>query len=162
MRSAQKAEVSFKNLKGEQISLSDKRYQNKAIILQVFGSWCPNCIDELNFLIPWYQTKPKDIEVIGLSFERTSSEQESRKLLKKVISKREVPYEMLLVGKTAEETPTNKLPWLKNFSSYPTTIFLDKKHQVYKVHSGFTGPGTGIYFDQFKEEFYEIVNHLIK
>jgi thiol-disulfide isomerase/thioredoxin len=44
---------------GEQISLQDDRYKNKVIVIELMGSWCPNCLDESRYLAPFY-TKYKD------------------------------------------------------------------------------------------------------
>jgi hypothetical protein len=33
--------------------------------------------------------------------------------------------------------------------------------QVKKIHTGFSGPGTGVYYAQFKEDFNETVNELL-
>ena len=67
-----KVDFSFKNLAGKQISLSDAKYKNKVVIIQLMGTWCPNCMDETKFLSPFYDNyKSKGLEIIGLAFERT-------------------------------------------------------------------------------------------
>ena len=73
-----------------------------------------------------------------------------------------VPYTILQVGSTAEDKPADKLPGLKNFISFPTTIFLNKKHEVVKVHAGFSGPSTGEFFEKWKIEFNQTINELLK
>ena len=67
-----------------------------------------------------------------------------------------------MAGPTSADKPMDKIPGLKNFISFPTTVFLNKKHEVVKVHAGFTGPGTGEFFEQWKKEFNETVNGLLK
>ena len=42
---------------------------------------------------------------------------------------------------------------LNHILSYPTTIFIDKKGSVRKIHTGFNGPATGKEYDDFKAEF---------
>lgn len=161
--SADKIEFRFPDTAGKEFSLEDEAFKGKPVIVQIFGSWCPNCMDELNFLGPWYlENRAKGIEVVALSFERANTPEEARSHLSMVVRKRAIPYPVLLVTSTKEDTPDKKLPGLKNFLSFPTTIFLNKKHQVHKVHTGFSGPGTGLYYEEFKKSFQQTVAELMK
>ena len=117
----------------------------------------------MNFLIPWYKNNHKrGVEIIALAFERSLSPEEANKQLLKVQKKMQVPYTLLQAGSTAEDKPMDKILGLKNFISFPTTIFLDKKHKVVKVHAGFSGPSTGEFFETWKKEFNQTVNGLLK
>lgn len=157
----QKVNFKFPNLKGEEVSL--EQFKGKPVILQIFGSWCPNCIDELDFLAPWYvNNKSKGVEIIALSFEYANSPEEAKKHLQKVVNKRAIPYIVLLAGTSRDDKPEDKLPTLKNFISFPTTIFLNKEHKVLKVHAGFNGPGTGLYYSEFKKMFEETIEELVR
>jgi thiol-disulfide isomerase/thioredoxin len=151
------------DLKGQSVTLNHPKFKNKPVVVQIFGSWCPNCMDELNYLIPWYKSNARrGVEVIALAFERSLNVEEATRQLLKVQKKLNVPYTILQAGSTAEEKPMDKLPGLKNFISFPTTIFLNKKHQVVKVHAGFSGPSTGAYYEKWKAEFNQTINELLK
>jgi thiol-disulfide isomerase/thioredoxin len=161
--SLSKLEFKFPDLNKRIVTLKEKRFKNKPVIVQLFGSWCPNCLDEMNFLIPWYKANSKrGIEVIALAFERSLGEEEARRQLLKVKKKKQVPYLILQAGSTNDDKPADKISGLKNFSSFPTTIFLNKNHEVVKVHSGFSGPGTGPYYEEWKKEFESTVTDLLK
>lgn len=158
-----KIQFSFPDLSGNNISLSHKRFLNRPVIIQLFGSWCPNCIDEMNYLIPWYnKNHSRNIEIIALAFERSLTLKDSKIQLLKIQKKKNLPYTLLLAGATSSDRPQDKLPGLKNFISFPTTIFLNKKHQVVKVHAGFTGPGTGDFFEKWKIEFEQTVTEILE
>ena len=151
------------DLSGKKVSLSEKRFINKPVVVVIYGSWCPNCLDEMKFLIPWYQENHRrGVEVITLAFERSLSEREALIQLKKTQQRYKIPYTILLAGSTSSDKPNEKLPEIQNFISFPTTIFLDRKHQVYKVHAGFTGPSTGDFYQQWKDEFNSIINKLLE
>jgi hypothetical protein len=46
--------------------------KGKVNIIQIFGSWCPNCIDETRFLSEWYQNEnPDKVHVAMIAFERS-------------------------------------------------------------------------------------------
>lgn len=154
---------SFPNLDGKKVSLRDPEFKNRPVIVTFFGSWCPNCIDEMNYLIPWYkENKKRGIEIVALSFERSLSDEDAKRQLLKVKKKNNIPYPILLAGTTSADKPMDKIKGLKNFISFPTTVFLNKKHEVVKVHAGFTGPSTGEFFEKWKNEFNQTVDGLLK
>jgi len=154
---------SFPDLKGNVVTLADPQFKNKPVIVQFFGSWCPNCIDEMNYMIPWYnKNKDRGIEIIALSFERSLNEAEAKRQLLKVQKKSKVPYTLLLAGSTSADKPDDKIKGLKNFISFPTTVYLNKKHEVVKVHAGFNGPSTGEFYEKWIVDFNNTVDDLLK
>ena len=50
---------------------------------------------------------------------------------------------------------------LNKIIGFPTTIIIGKDGKVKNIHTGFEGPGTGIYFEQYKERFNQVVNELL-
>ena len=50
---------------------------------------------------------------------------------------------------------------LNHVLSYPTSIFIDKKGKVRKIHTGFNGPATGEKYTEFKKEFESFVAELL-
>lgn len=159
----QNLEFEFPDLNGKTISLKDEKFKNKAVVIQFFGSWCPNCLDEMNYLIPWYnQNKSRGVEIIALAFERSLDKKKASKQLLKTQKKYEIPYTILLAGSTSEDKPQEKIKGLKNFIAFPTTVFLNKKHQVIKIHAGFSGPGTGEFFELWKIEFNQNVDEALR
>jgi len=153
-------EFSFKDVDGNIVSSSDERFQGKAKIIQIFGTWCPNCRDETNFLVPFYnKEKPENLEIIGLAFEKFRDESRAAKAVKTYINKMNVPYPMLVAGYSNNVEAGEVLPMLNAVISYPTMIFLDKNNKVVKIHTGFSGPATSQY-DTFMKEFEDIVTEL--
>ncbi|HEY4966199.1 MAG TPA: TlpA disulfide reductase family protein [Puia sp.] len=154
----------FPDLNGKPVSLSDPVFKNKVVIVQILGSWCPNCMDETRFLSPWYlQNKSRGVEIVGLAYERTTSFADAKRLLQPFITRFHVTYPILATGVvTGDSLRTEKtLPEIREIVGFPTTIFIDKKGMVRKIHTGFNGPGTGAHYDMFKKEFNEIVNALL-
>ena len=156
-----KFEFSFKDVNGNIISSSDKQFQGKAKIIQIFGTWCPNCRDETNFLTAFDKNKPDNIEIIGLAFEKFRDESRAAEAVKTYIDKMKVNYPMLIAGYSDKTAASDALPMLNQVISYPTLIFVDKNDKVIKIHTGFNGPATSKY-KEFINEFDEIVNSLAK
>jgi peroxiredoxin len=150
------------NLDGGEVSLSDPKYKGKVVIISLLGSWCPNCLDETAFLAPWYLANhARGIEIVGLAFERKDDIEYARNQLSVFINKFGVTYDILFAGKVGNETVAKVLPELSQLMSYPTTIFIDKQGHVRKIHTGFNGPATGKFYEEFKTGFNRIVNELI-
>lgn len=158
-----KIAFSFPDLKGRKVSLSDPRYKNKVVIVQMLGSWCPNCMDETPYLVSYYKKfHAKGVEVIGLAYERTSNFEKSKPLLEQVKKKFDVPYPLLITGFTMyHDDPMKSLPMLADYKGFPTTIIIDKKGDVRKIHTGFSGPGTGKHYTEFVEEFEKLTENLL-
>ncbi|MFN4144969.1 MAG: TlpA family protein disulfide reductase [Runella sp.] len=155
--------VSFKlpQPDGKMISLDDERFKNKVVILQISGTWCPNCMDETRFLEPWYKKNAKrGVEIVGLFFERSPDLKVSGPKIEFMRKRFGVTYPLVLAG-TSDASASNALPMLNGIKGYPTTIFIDKKGKVREIHTGFSGPGTGKYYDEFVEEFNRLINKLL-
>src|SRR6185312_7610991 len=52
-----KIAFSFRDINGNRVSLADARFKNKVVIVQILGSWCPNCMDETNYFVSRYYKK---------------------------------------------------------------------------------------------------------
>jgi len=154
---------SFPDLNGKMVSLKDEKYKNKVVILQIFGSWCPNCMDETAFLAEWYKkNKNRPIAIIGLAYERKPEFEYARQMVQKVVKRFGVEYDFLIAGTNDKEASAKTLPMLNGIFSYPTTIFIDKNGKVRKIHTGFSGPATGKYYQEWREEFNALMSELLK
>ena len=101
------------------------------------------------------------VEIIGLGFERKDDFESAKKSLSNLKTRLNIPYEILFAGKSSTAAASKALPALSGISAFPTTIFIDKKGNVRKVHTGFNGPATGKFYEEFKTEFNELINSLV-
>lgn len=154
----------FLDLNKKPVSLNDARFRNKVVIIQIMGSWCPNCMDETAFLSDFYnKNRQRGVEVIGLAYEYSTDFARSKKSIEKFRDRFNVKYTLLNTGVTVSDSlRTEKtLPQLTPIKSFPSTIFLDKHHRVARIHTGFEGPGTGVHYEELKKEFGELVDRLV-
>ncbi|WP_262918611.1 peroxiredoxin [Telluribacter sp. SYSU D00476] len=152
----------FPDADGKMVSLSAPRFRNKVVILQIMGSWCPNCMDEMNFLSPWYKkNRNRGVEIVGLSYERSDKLEDSAPKLRRMIDRYDLEYPVLLAGVNDKALAAKSLPMLNHIMSFPTTIVIDKKGKVRQIHTGFSGPGTGHYYDKFVEDFNRLIDKLV-
>ncbi|MFD0752100.1 TlpA disulfide reductase family protein [Mucilaginibacter calamicampi] len=158
-----KLAFTFNDLNGKNVSLSDERFKNKVVIVQIMGSWCPNCMDETVYMVNYYKKyQPKGVEIVGLAYERTTDFARSQKALQHLKERFDIPYPLLITGYTpATGEPAKSLPMLDKVLGFPTTIIIDKKGDVRKIHTGFSGPGTGEHYIEFITEFEKLTNDLL-
>ncbi len=158
----EKLEFSFPDLNKNKVSRTDDRFKGKVLVLQIFGSWCPNCMDETKFLTKWYkENSNRGVEILGLAYERKDDFDYASSRIKKMKEKFDVPYDFVIAGTNDKEKASLTLPALNKVLAFPTTIFIGKDGKVKRIHTGFSGPGTGVYYDQFIQHFNETVNELL-
>jgi thiol-disulfide isomerase/thioredoxin len=161
--STKQVAFSFPNLDGKKISLSDSKFKNKVVILQLLGSWCPNCMDETAFLTKFYDKyHDKGVEIVGLAYERTKDFEKSKINLERLKKRFDIKYDILITGYTKDKGEAAKsLPMLNKIAAFPTMIIIDKKGNVRKIHTGFSGPGTGNHYAEFVNEFDKLIDDLL-
>lgn len=154
----------FKDLSGKKVSITDDKFKNKVVVIQLMGSWCPNCMDETAFLSEYYnKNKQRGFEVIALAYEYSTDWNRSLKSLQKFKDRYNVQYTILNTEVTVlDSLRTEKtLPEVTPIKFFPSSIILDKKGKIRKLDTGFNGPGTGEHYNIYKKEFEETVNHLL-
>ena len=157
-------EFEFPNTKDEMVTLGDERFKNKVVIVQIMGSWCPNCLDESRYFSEFYKNnKNKDLEFVALAFEYAKTKPEAFKRIERLKQDVGIEYPILLAqyGTSDKAKAQEKLPMLNHVLSYPTSIFIDKTGKVRKIHTGFNGPATGEKYIEFQEEFEGFVEMLL-
>ena len=155
----------FPDAEGNLTSLEDERFKHKVVLVQIMGTWCPNCLDESKYYADFYKAnKDKDLEIVALAFEYVKTEEAAFKNIQRLKERIGIDYPILLAqtGTSSKSKAQEKLPMLNHVLSYPTTIFIDKTGTVRKIHTGFNGPATGEKFTAFKKEFEVFVGALLK
>ena len=157
-----KIEFSFPDLDGNQVTLNNAKYQDKVVILQIFGTWCPNCMDETIFFKEWLDNhKKSNVEIIGLAYENKPDFEYAKKRVEKMKEKLEVSYDFVIAGTSSNMAAGKTLPMLNHVMSFPTSIIIDKMGKVRKIHTGFSGPATGDYYLEYTKEFNSLMSELI-
>ncbi len=147
---------------GEIISLQDERFKNKVVVIELMGSWCPNCMDESKFLAPFYDKhQEKGLEMLGLAFEYSTDMTVSGPKINRFRQRNGIHYPIVLAGQPTNESALAVLPELESINGYPTTIILDKKGRVREIETGFSGPGTGILYQDWTEKFEKTILELL-
>jgi thiol-disulfide isomerase/thioredoxin len=155
-------EFQLPDLDGRMVSLDDPTFTDKVLIIQIFGTWCPNCMDETLFLSSWYnKNRARDAEIVALAFERKDDINYARERITRMKEKFNINYDFLFGGRSDKSVAASVLPMLNTVVSFPTMIIIDKRGKVRKIHTGFSGPGTGVHYEKFAEEFYLFMDKLL-
>ncbi len=150
---------SFPDLSGKVVSNTDARFRNKVVIVNVTGSWCPNCHDEAPYLQALYKKyKSLGLEIVALDFEDA---EQLKKLTRPAafVKKYGIEFAYLVGGETKEVGA--KLPQAENLNTWPATFFLGRDGRVRAVHAGFAGPATGEFHTKLIAEIEHTVETLL-
>jgi thiol-disulfide isomerase/thioredoxin len=141
---------SFPDLSGRLVSNTDPRFRGKVVLVEITGSWCPNCHDEAPFLVDLYKKyHEQGLEIVSLSFEEGDQLQNPTRL-RAFVRKYGIEFPVLVCGQPEEAK--DKLTQAVNWDAWPTTFFLDRKGLVRLVHAGFpSSPSGELYRDAVKE-----------
>ena len=138
-------------------------FKSPVTIIQIMGSWCPNCLDETNYYKALYEKyKSQGLKITSIAFEYGATKRIQRKKLKRFADKAEIPYPVYLGGAANKKTASVLFPMLNEISSFPTSLFLNEKGEIVFIHTGFNGPGTGDVFKNYKKEIEGLIESLLK
>lgn len=135
---------------------------NKVSIIQILGTWCPNCMDETRYYSKLAKKYEDDLNIISLAFERPSDLDTQLKNIKVYQKELEVNYPIYLSGNANKSEASQMFSELNGITSFPTTIFIDKMGMVRKIHTGFYGPSTGKYYTDYVKESENFLDGLIR
>jgi thiol-disulfide isomerase/thioredoxin len=152
----------FPDLDGNMVSPKDKKYQGKTILVQIMGSWCPNCVDETKLLNELHTKHGQNgLEVISIAFEKYEDPERSLAALRKFRDVLKVTYPILYGGRSSKEEAARQLPFLNHVMSFPTCIMIDHNGVVRRIHTGIYGPSTGAHYTKYKRSLEGFVEKLL-
>jgi thiol-disulfide isomerase/thioredoxin len=152
----------FPDLEGRPVSLSDPRFAGKVVIVNIFGSWCPNCNDEAPLLSQWYRRhKDRGFEIVGLAYEATGDRETDTKSVRTFARHYGVEYPLLLAGIRERAAAAKTLPDVTGLFAFPSTIFVGRDGRVRTIHSGYAGPGTGAHHQEMVSELDALLEGLL-
>ena len=152
----------FPDLEGRRVTQDDPRFRNKVVLVDVFGTWCPTCHDAAPVLVGLYRKyRARGLEIVGLGYEVTGDTVVDNRQLRRYREKHGIEFPLLLAGLNETEATAATLPQLHNFTAYPTTLFLDRRGRIRRVHAGFYGPATGDQHVQVVADFQAEIERLL-
>lgn len=118
-------EFTAKTVSGEDIS-SDVFKDSKLTVVNVWGSWCGPCVQEIPELQKLYESmKDKDVNVIGLAQDAGTD----LDAVKEIIDKNKVTYQNIVPEGATED-------FVMSIMAFPTTFFVDSDRNIVGVIQG--------------------------
>ncbi|RNC82251.1 MAG: TlpA family protein disulfide reductase [Phycisphaera sp.] len=156
------AELVFVDEGGQMESLADALEQlgGSVRVVEVFGTWCPNCIDaakDLKQLEDKYHDR--GLRVLGLAFEHTEDVSRSTRVVRAYKERYGLGWPVLIAGLSNKAEASKAFPVLDRIRTYPTLIFLDENNELIAIHAGYTGPATGEAYDEMIAGFENLIEN---
>lgn len=128
---------------GKTVTNADPRFKGKVVLVNIMGSWCPNCLDEAPFLAELdARYRARGLQVVSLAFE-TPDELKSLSRLKAFVARYKLRYTVVVGGD--RDHVHARLPQAVNLNAWPTTFFLDRQGRAHSIRVGFPSRGSGPY-----------------
>lgn len=153
--------LKFPNLEGVPSSLFSDEFQGQCRMIQIFGSWCPNCHDAALYLKELQEKYGQKLSIVGLAFEHTGDFDRDVLQVRRYMKRHQTPYPVLLAGTSDKDTATKQLRLVDQIKSYPTTIFLNAAGDVHAVYTGFSGPATGEAHQRLRRQFEQMIERIM-
>jgi thiol-disulfide isomerase/thioredoxin len=156
---SQPLRFSFPNLNGRVVSSGDEQFQGKVVLVNVTGSWCPNCHDEAPFLEELYKKyHARGLEIVALDFE-PAEQLQSLSRARAFIRRYGIDYTYLIAGEPSQLN--EKIPQAENLNAWPTTFFIGRNGLVRSIHTGFTSQASGELDSRLKDSVRNEIGQLL-
>ncbi|MFT6923453.1 MAG: thiol-disulfide isomerase/thioredoxin [Crocinitomicaceae bacterium] len=143
-------------------SFPNPETNNKVVIIQLMGTWCPNCLDETVFYKGLYDKyHDQGLEIISIGYEAGDTFQEHSKSINRLKDKLELDFTFLVGGSARKDLASEHFYMLNKVISFPTSIYIGRDGKVKRIHTGFNGPGTGSYYSDYVKATTALVEYLL-
>jgi len=157
------SDLEFPDVNGIVRNLASPEFRGKVRMIEIMGTWCPNCNDSTRFLTELHDRySDQGLSIVALAFEATGEFETDATQVRRYMEHHGVEFPMLVAGINDKTKATASLQALDRIRSFPTTIFIGRDGKVRKVHSGFEGPATGKAYERLRQSYQEIILELLR
>jgi len=161
-RDVRLADLAYPDLDGRLRALDEEPFRGKARVLQVFGTWCPNCNDEAPYLAELDRRyRARGLAILGLAFEHGDDHAYAAGRVRAYAERYGIAFPILVAGSSDKQAASEVFPLLDRVRAFPTTLFLDARGRVRAVHTGFSGPATGPEHEKLRADFERLIEALL-
>lgn len=155
-------QFTLKDLNGNDYSFPNSNVEGKVIIIQIMGTWCPNCLDETQYYKELYSKYKEDgLEIISVCYEAGDDFETYVNNVNRLKAKLNLEFNFLIGGKASKNLASEHFSALNEVISFPTTIFIGRDGQIKRIHTGFNGPGTGSYYEEYVTKTNALIESLL-
>jgi thiol-disulfide isomerase/thioredoxin len=155
-------QITATDLDGNKARFNNEWFKDSVTIVQIFGSWCPNCLDESRYYTELHKRySSKGLRILPIAYERTTNVNENKRRLTRYIEEIHLPFPVYVGGRASKSEASNDFPMLNSISSFPTSLLVDKQGKIRAIHTGFNGPGTGAIYDAYRVKTEALIDSLL-
>jgi thiol-disulfide isomerase/thioredoxin len=149
----------FPDLNGKIVANTDPQFKNKVVLVNITGSWCPNCHDEAPYLEELYRKYHEaGFEIVALDFEEPEQQQTLARL-HSFLKKYGITYTYLLAGQPSELS--QKVPQAVNLNAWPTSFLVGRDGRVHFVETGFPSTGSAGFYSEARRRYAANIEKLL-
>ncbi|MAL16163.1 MAG: hypothetical protein CL670_11715 [Balneola sp.] len=142
--------------------IDPETYKGKVLVIQLMGTWCANSQDQTRYLTNWYaKNKDRNVEILAVNYEANYSPEYGLSRIETYKERLGIEYDMILGGRISKSEAAHPFPFMDQIEAFPTLVIIDKEGYARHVHSYFTGPATGEYYEDFDRRFNAIIDELV-
>ena len=158
----QKVDFTLRDLSGDSISFPNDQVEGKVVIIQIMGTWCPNCLDETMYYKSLSEKyKNQGLEIVSVCYEAGETFEDHVKSIERLKNKLGLEFTFLVGGSAQKSLASEHFDMLSAIISFPTSIFIGRDGMVKRIHTGFNGPGTGDYYTEYIENTNALIEFLL-
>jgi thiol-disulfide isomerase/thioredoxin len=152
----------LKDINGGEYSFPNAETEGKVVIIQIMGTWCPNCMDETKYYKELYaKYHTQGLEIISIGYEAAETFDEQAEKIKRLKERHNLDFTFLVGGKANKTLASEQFKMLNEVISFPTSIYIGRDGMVKRIHTGFNGPGTGEYYIEYVEKTNALIESLL-
>lgn len=159
---AKEFSFNLKTIDGKDYHFPNEQTKGKVVIIQIMGTWCPNCMDETNYYKELYDKyHSKGLEIVSIGYEATDSFEEQAKKILTLKQRKNLEFTFLVGGKASKGIASEHFHMLNEVISFPTSIYIGRDGEVKRIHTGFNGPGTGEVYAEYVKKTNALIESLL-
>lgn len=140
------------------IDINDEIKKQSLTLIQIMGTWCPNCVDETAYFKELHTEFQKNgLQIIAVCYEAGTDIKVSINKIKQFKKRMMIPYIAVYAGTANKELTAKDFPMLDEIKSYPTAILVNQKGEIVGLHSGYSGPATGTHYLTYKSQMRQLI-----
>lgn len=152
----------FFDLNKQRRALDETEFQGRARIIEIMGTWCPNCHDSAALLMELYRKyRDRGLNVMAIAYEHSADLNRNLRQIKNFAGRLGIEYTVLYGGSSDIAAASRTLPFLDRVHAFPTTLFLDHEGQVRLIDTGFVGPAAGAEHEKLRQRYEGIIEELL-
>lgn len=123
---------------GKTVSSSDKRFEGKVLLVDLWATWCPPCRLAVPFMTDLdSRYRDKGLEIVGIAFEEGETLEDRGKSAKKFADDKKIRYTLLDGGGSTEDRIHVAVPAITKPEDIPTMVLIGRDGKIKYAHTGF-------------------------